>query len=199
VEPNTWMAIGIMGIAALVADIFIAYYMAVVQGPKRARHLILSDPEYQSVRGAVTNIEAMVEAIEIPTVDVEPLSRKLSDMQKVVENPHLTLTIPPSMEDEVTKTLRDTVRREVRAFMGAEVMEVLSEAIKNAIEEHMAGRSPDEDAEELIQAQTVNYIGARLVEAGLPEPLVLDGLRVARQKGPAVLRALAARFGVEVE
>ena len=108
-DPSTWLAVGLMGIAALVADIIIAYVVAGRYGPNRARRLIINDPEYRATRASLDSIHAMLDAMELP--DLRPLEKAVGSIEKdLLRAREVQVTLPPAAVDEAVRGLRSRLK-----------------------------------------------------------------------------------------
>jgi hypothetical protein len=109
-----------MGIAALVADIIIAYVVAGRYGPSRARRLIIEDPEYVATRTSLNSIHAMLEQMEKP--DLKPVEKALERLETAATRARdVAVTLPPAAVDEAMKDLK----RRLKSILREELAEAL--------------------------------------------------------------------------
>jgi hypothetical protein len=183
-EPGTWLAIGIMGIVALVADIIIAYVVAGRYGPSRARRLIIDDPEYRETKAMLHDIKE----VALPAVRHDMEAMRTAVRQEVHnEVQHIKLPdVSPQLSYEAEEKLLRSLRGQAR------------QAIKEAIEEELKKQTaPPEPGtvEEVGEMADAYKLAEYLVrEHGVPEPLALKAYSV----GKLGLFALADRLGIEL-
>jgi len=188
-DPSTWLAIGLMGIAALLADIVIAYVVAGRYGPNRARTLILNDPEYKATRAELLAIQAKLDGSEA-RVD-KALSEHLRSVEKAIAAVQVSpvVQLPQGAVQDAMVSVKASAKKIIRDA----VEETLSQLQVTAPEV-----TPESVADSIVNQQQTEYI-ASLLAPYVPEQYLGMATQAAQKYGPQVLTALAERFGIELE
>jgi len=174
-------------------------------GPNRARKLIMGDPLFvkldatlaancEQLASAKTDLLAVrhdMEAMQSRLTNaISTLERDLQQSLKTMPQAQVSMQIPLSMQDELTRSLRASLRTEMRSMLDKDMVAMLAEAMQLAVQQ---GGTPltDEQARAAIEAAEMEaYADAWGDQLGIPRPIIM----AAKSMGRAGIRMLQERY-----
>lgn len=200
-------------VLAFFFDNVVIAYWSYHKATRRARDLIIGDPMFNETREALRTVKTDLLAVRH---DMESLSARVTtanadtardlrkDLGSLTEwtKRHETLGVNAQIPPSVTEELRASLKSSLRSFMRTDAAEVLaetvSEAVKAAVDERLGPTRPEDVAEALDAQAAAGGLYGLLASEAESRGIDRSWVDLAFDKGPDVLRALAARWGIAV-